>query len=61
MIVSGLGAGVVLTAILVFSAFGIGFASGYGVRDQISRRRWAAAREAYYERHPEKRDQKLAA
>jgi hypothetical protein len=50
-----------LTAILVFSALVIGFASGYGVRERISRRRWAAAREAYYERHPEKRDQKLAA
>jgi hypothetical protein len=41
--------------ILVFSALGIGFASGYGVREWISRRRWIAAREAYYERHPEKR------
>jgi hypothetical protein len=50
-----------LTAILVFSALGIGFASGYGVRERISRRRWEAARKAYYERHPEKRDQKLAA
>ena len=34
----------VLTAILIFSA--LGFASGYGVREWISRRRLAAAREA---------------
>ena len=46
---------------LVVSALGIGFAIGYGIRERISRHRWAAAREAYYERHPEKRDEKLAA
>jgi hypothetical protein len=33
----------------------IGFACGYGVREWISRRRRAAARKKYYERHPEGR------
>ena len=42
-----------LVPFLVVSALGIGFVIGYGIR--------AAAREAYYERHPEKRDEKLAA
>ena len=43
---SSRGADVVLTVILVFSTLDIGFASGYGVREWISRRRLAAAREA---------------
>jgi hypothetical protein len=41
-----------LTTIVVL---GIGFAGGYGAREWISRRRRAAEREAYYERHPELR------
>jgi hypothetical protein len=31
----------------------IGFASGYGVREWIARRRRAAAREQYYKNNPE--------
>jgi hypothetical protein len=41
-----------LTAI---SALGVGFAGGYGAREWISRRRRATEREAYFERHPERR------
>jgi hypothetical protein len=33
----------------------ISFACGYGVRELISRRRLAAAREEYYQKHPEER------
>ena len=33
----------------------IGFACGYGVRDLIARRRRAAAREKFYQEHPEMR------
>ena len=33
----------------------IGFAAGYGVRERISRRRRAIAREQYFESHPEER------
>jgi len=47
--------GLMLTAILVFSSVAVGFASGFGARELISRRRRATEREAYYERHPEKR------
>jgi hypothetical protein len=42
---------VLLTIILVFSALGVGFASGYGVREWISRSRRSAAREALEIRH----------
>jgi len=31
----------------------ISFACGYGVREWVSRRRHAAARKDYFERHPE--------
>ena len=44
-----------LTLIFVAVPMAIGFAGGYGIREWISRRRWAAAREAYHERHPERR------
>ena len=33
----------------------ISFGCGYGVREWLSRRRRAAEREKYYERHPEER------
>ena len=33
----------------------ISFAGGYGVRELISRRRHAAEREKYYQKHPEER------
>jgi hypothetical protein len=33
----------------------IGFASGYGVREWVSRRRRAAVLAEYYKRHPEER------
>jgi hypothetical protein len=36
------------------SLFIIGLALGYGLREVLSRRRRAAARRDYYERHPEK-------
>jgi hypothetical protein len=37
---------------------GIGFACGYGLRELISRRRRAAAREAYFRKQKEKQEQK---
>jgi hypothetical protein len=33
----------------------VSFACGYGVRELISRRRHAADREKYYQKHPEER------
>jgi hypothetical protein len=36
------------------SLFIIGLALGYGLRELLSRRRRAAARREYYERHPDK-------
>jgi len=39
-----------LLMIIVFS-----FACGYGLREWISRRRRAAAKEKYYQKYPEKR------
>jgi hypothetical protein len=39
-------------------SFLIGFAFGYGVRELISRRRRAAERKRFYERHRELREQK---
>ena len=39
-------------------ALGIGFACGYGVRELISRRRRAAAREKFLRRQEVKREQK---
>jgi hypothetical protein len=33
----------------------VGFGLGYGVREFLSRRRRAAERTQYYERHPEER------
>ena len=35
----------------------ISFACGYGVRELISRRRRAAERAKYYQKHPEERPQ----
>ena len=51
------GAFIMFRLILFFIVMpGIGFAAGYGVRERISRRRRAIAREQYFERHPEARD-----
>ena len=48
----GLEAGIMLTLIL---AAAIGFGGGFWVREWISRRRRAAAREEYFLKHPERR------
>ena len=39
-------------------SFLIGFGFGYGVRELLSRLRHAAARQRFYEKHPELREQK---
>jgi len=39
--------------ILILSGFAISFACGYAVRDRQSRRRRAAEREKFHQRHPE--------
>ena len=41
--------------LVVFTLTGFGFACGYLTREWMSRRRRAAARKQYYERHPEER------
>jgi len=47
--------GFILQILLPLSVIGISFAGGYALRDWQSRRRRAAEREKYYEKHPEAR------
>jgi hypothetical protein len=52
IVYNGVGGAAMLSSFIVL---GIGFASGYGIREWMSRRRRAIERKAYYERHPELR------
>jgi hypothetical protein len=40
---------------LIAAAVCVGFAGGYGVRELVSRRRWAAAERRYLERQAERK------
>jgi hypothetical protein len=44
-----------VTKVILIIVLIIGFAAGYAVRELIGRRRRAAAREKYYQEHPELR------
>jgi len=47
--------GMILALLPLLVVIFVSFACGYGVRELISRRRRAAARENYYQKHPEER------
>ena len=49
------GVGFILQLFPLFAMVGISFACGYGIREWIARRQRAAARQKFYDEHPDLR------